>query len=91
MKNIDEITLPNISNISNQFKNTLGNVATEVMPEMTIKMKQYAIEKVIHFLRFLKAFMIILMAIVINYLYKHSEFILITVMITILSMDLLNK
>ena len=92
-KNIDQEILPNISNISNQFKNTLGNVDGEIIPQMlmTMKMIQYATEKLIQFLRFLKAFMIILMAIVINYLYKHSEFILITAVIVIFSMDLLNQ
>ena len=93
LKNIDEEILPNISNISNQFKNTLGNVDGEIIPQMlmTMKMIQYATEKLIQFLRFLKAFMIISMAIVINYLYKHSEFILITAVIIIFSMDSLNQ
>ena len=91
-KNVDEQVLPKINDVSQQAKNTLNNVDEELIPQMmiTMKMIQYTLQKLNDFLRFLKIAIILMIAIGINYIYKHSEFILIIITIMVFSLDLLN-
>eukprot|EP01084_Bolivina_argentea_P278119 475009_1 len=90
--NIQHNTIPTIANTSNHLNETLQIIDKKGLPQLmkTMKMIQDTTANINEFLRFSKVVIIITMALFINYLYKHTEFVLIVVVILIFVMDVLN-
>lgn len=92
MKNINDKSIPDVMDTKTHLDEVLTNWEDQMAPNLmkTMKMIQDMVMNINRFIKFLEIVVMIMCALIVNYYYKHTEFILAVVVIVVFSMDLLK-
>ena len=92
MKNINDKSIPDITDTNNHLDEVLTNWEDQIVPYLmkTMKMIQDLVVNINRFIKFLEVVVVVMCALIVNYFYVHTEFVLAVIVILVFSMDFLR-